>query len=318
MMRDPRKTGAGPARGADRLERPPRQDVLGAVGLEPIDARRDHAVPHFGPIVAAEHLRLDLDPPPMEGAAGLGRDVRRVDLDGRRPHLFDPAVDAEPRTPLRHHGQVLGRRRPDRAEHLGPVVEDDLARHPGRDDLARQRGRIDVLEIQIEIHPPACQLQPFRKREDPTAGEAPGELPAGVERAKFGQRAVAQLAGAIGLGVERLVVEQDVMAVLGEPDVDLDPLDAVGDRLFEGRRGVLGARPIAPRCAITWTARGGLTGSKKGKARGRSSGAAIAATRTAATRRSGLRPLIPSLDRGCRTAAPNPPARAGRPCPARR
>ena len=108
---------AGSRRGSPG--RPPRQDVLGAVGLEPIDARRDHAVPHFGPIVAAEHLRLDLDPPPMEGAAGLGRDVRRVDLDGRRPHLFDPAVDAEPRTPLRHHGQVLGRRRPDRRSTSG-------------------------------------------------------------------------------------------------------------------------------------------------------------------------------------------------------
>ena len=212
-------------------------------------------------------------------ATGFERDVARVDLDGRRPDLLDPSVHAEPRSPLRHHGQFFGRGRADRLEDFGPVVEDDLTRHPGRDDLASQLDGVHILEVEVEVDPPSCELQSLRERRDSPAGESPGERGSDIEGPDLRQGVSANRPGAAGLPLKLAIMEQDMMAILGEPDVDLDPLHAIGDGEFQRPRRVLGAWLIAPRWAITWIARGGWTGSKNGKA-GRSSSAPAATVPT--------------------------------------
>jgi hypothetical protein len=45
------------------------QDFLGAIGPDPIDPGRRHAVPDLRPIIVAQGTGLDLDAEPMERAA---------------------------------------------------------------------------------------------------------------------------------------------------------------------------------------------------------------------------------------------------------
>jgi len=88
--------------------------------------------------------------------------------------------------------------------------------------------------------PPAGELQALLERQDPRTGELPGELGAGVEGSDFRQRVIAHRPGAVGLPPELAVMKEDVMAVLRDPDVDLNPLHGVGDGELQGPRGILG------------------------------------------------------------------------------
>ena len=176
----------------------------------------------------------------MELAAGFGRDVDGVDLDGRRSELVDPSGDSGRGPPLCHHGQLLGHGRADHLEDCRNVVENDLVSHPGRDDFSGELGRIHVLEVEVQVDPTAGELQRLRERQDPRAGESPGELRAGIEGTELRQRAIAHRPGAVRRRLELAIVEEDVMSVPGDPDVDLDPLHAIGDGELQGPRGVLG------------------------------------------------------------------------------
>ena len=174
----------------------------------------------------------------MEFAARLRRDIDGIDRDGRRPALVDPSVDPEFRTPGHHHGEFLGRRHADRLDDLGLARKHDLARHLRRNDLASQLGRLHILEIEAQVDPSAAQVQALRQRQDSRTGESPGERGAGVERLDLGQGVSAQRPGAVGLPLKLVVIEEDVMTVLRDPDVDRDPLHAIGDQELQHPRGV--------------------------------------------------------------------------------
>ena len=192
---------------------------------------------------APERLGLNLDSAALELATDLGRDVAGVDLDGRGPQLVDPGGDAKSRTPLRHQRESRLGRPADRLEHLRSVVDNDLVLHLGRDHLAGKQGWINFLAVEIEVHSAACQREPFGQREDSRAGESAGELRAGIKGPELGEGSVAYPPATVCLVVELLVMEEDVLTILGEPDVDFDPFERVGDRQLDRPRRVFRRLP---------------------------------------------------------------------------
>ena len=220
-----------------------RQDFLGAIGPDPIDPGRSHAVPDLRPIVVAEDPGLDLDAGTVERAAGRRSQVGGVDLDRVRADVLDPRRHPEGRPPLRHQAHGLAGDAADRAEHVGTRTDDHLASHLRREHLAGEQGGINVFAIEAQVDPSPGEPQPFLQGQDPFAGEPTAELGTRVGGADFREGAVAHAPGRVGPAVEFVVAIEDVMAVARPADGDLGPLHRVRDRRLDGTGRFLGSQP---------------------------------------------------------------------------
>ena len=231
------------AAGRDPLLGLARQDFLGAVGPDPIDPGRGHAVPDLRPVVVAEGPGLDLDAGTVERAAGLRGHVGGVDLDRVRADVLDPCRQPEGRPPLRHQAHRLAGDAADRAELVGARTDDHLAAHLRREHLAGEQGGIDIFAIEAQIDPSPGEPQPFLQRQDPFAGEPTAELGTRVGGADFRERAVAHAPGRVGTCRQVRRREEDVVAVARPADGDLGPLHRVRDRRLDGTGRFLGSQP---------------------------------------------------------------------------